>query len=425
MSERKRTKPAGVKPFWNRFPAFFLYPLKLYSIIVLFALAFLNGFLLNMAASGFAGVIFAGSLALIAGLFSLKYGYDILIKTAHGDLEPPELSGETFTQGYELPLKQIVVFIVIGIVTVGLMLAWLPLVFVFMVVFVALMPAIIMTLALERSIAAALNPRELGSMAFRIGWPYFAVLGLIVLLNGGAGTVMNFFGQGLPPGAFMFLNGFVQNYFWFVIMHLMGYLLLQYHGRIGFEPAYLQEDDDGWGDLLAPVHEHIDNGNHDAAAELLVSLMREHPEHEIALRQRRHQVLKLTDRESALIQNAGTLMAMLIDGNRLREATDVYVDITDTDPELRPAREGDYEPLMNMLVQRGEHRRAVRMANGFHKAFPDSDAIPPLYLEVARVMSESLQQPKQARQILDFLVKKFPQHPVAARAQSLRDVLTT
>ncbi|MDZ7828929.1 MAG: DUF4013 domain-containing protein [Halofilum sp. (in: g-proteobacteria)] len=424
MSERKRTNPLGVKPFWNRFPAFFLYPFKLYSIIVLFALAFLNGFLLNIAAGGFTGLIFAGLLGLIAGLFSLKYGYDILLKTAHGDLEPPELNGETFSQGYDLPLKQFVVFIVIGFVMVGLMFAWMPLVFVFMVVFVALMPAIIMTLALEQSIAAALNPRELGNMAFRIGWPYFAVLGLIVLLNGGAGTVMSFFGQGLPPGAFMFLNGFVQNYFWFVIMHLMGYLLLQYHGRIGFEPAYLQEEDDGWGGLLDPVHEHIDNGHYDAAAELLGGLMRQHPEHEIPLRQRRHQVLKLTDSESALIQNAGTLMAMLIDANRLREATDVYIDITDTDPELRPARESDYEPLMNMLVQRGEHRRAVRMASGFHKAFPDSDAIPPLYLEVARVMSESLQQPVKARQILDFLVKKFPDHPVAARAESLRAVLT-
>lgn len=425
MSARKRTRQVGVTPFWNRFPAFFAYPFRLHSIIILFALAFLNGFLLNIAAGGSTGLIFAGLLGLVAGLFAVKYGYDILLRTAHGELDPPELNAETLMQGYELPFKQIAVFIVFGFVMLGLMFVWLPLVFVFMVAFVALMPAIVMTLALERSVSAALNPRELGRMAFRIGWPYFAVLGLVILLNGGAGTVMRFFGQGLPPGALAFLGGFVQNYFLFVIMHLMGYLLLQYHGRIGFEPDCLQEEDDGWGELLDPVHEHVDNGNHDAAAKLLGDLMRAHPEHEIALRQRRHQILKLTDREDALVQNAGTLMGALIDENRLREATDVYVDITDTDPELRPAREGDYEPLMNMLVQRGEHKRAVRMASGFHKAFPDSDTIPPLYLEVARVMSESLQQPNKARQILDFLVKKYPAHPVAARAQSLRDVLTS
>jgi len=423
MSWRSHARHVGVTPFWNRFPAFFLYPFKLHALIVLFALAFLNGALLNIASGGFGGLLFAGALAITAGLFSIKYGYGILLRTAHGELDPPALNAETFTQGYELPLKQIVVFIVFGLVLVGLMFVAVPLLFVCMVIFVALMPAIVMTLALEGSIPAALNPRQLGSMAFRIGWPYFAVLGLVMLLNGGAGTVMSLVGRGLPPGALAFLNGFAQNYFWFVIMHLMGYLLLQYHGRIGFEPACLQADDDGWGELLDPVHEHIDNGNHLAAAELLSELMRRHPEHEIALRQRRHQVLKLTDRETTLVQNAGTLMALLIDANRLREAADVYIDITDIDPELRPGREGDYEPLMDMLVQRGEYRRAVRMANGFHKAFPDSDSIPPLYLEVARVMSDSLQQPQNACRVLDFLVRKFPEHPVAARARSLREAL--
>lgn len=425
MPERKHTKPVGVTPFWNRFPAFFLYPFKPWSLIVLFALAFVNGFLLSIAAGSFGGLIFAGALAVIAGLFSLKYGYDILLRTAHGDLDPPPLNGETLTQGYELPLKQIAVFIILGFVVFGLLFVWVPLAIVCTVAIVALMPAIIMILALERSVSAALNPRELGSMAFRIGWPYFAVFGLIVLLNGGSGTVMNFFGRGLPPGAFMFINGFVQNYFLFVIMHLMGYLLLQYHGRIGFQPNCLEEEDDGWGALLDPVHEHVEAGNHLAAAGVLGNLMREHPEHEIALRQRRHQVLKLAADEDMLIQNAGTLMAMLIDANRLREATDVYVDITDIDPELRPGREGDYEPLMNMLVQRREYRRAVRMASGFHKAFPESASIPPLYLEAARLLSDFLQQPQKASRILDFLVKKFPEHPAAERARSLRDLLTS
>lgn len=425
MSVRMRpARQVAITPFWNRMPRFFLYPLTVPAILVLFALAFLNGFLLDLAATGMGGVILASAVSLVAGLFSVKYGYDILEHTAHGNLHPPSLSREVLLEGYELPFKQIAVFIVVAVVALALFMLWPPLVFVFLAAFLALLPAIVMTLALERSLAAALNPRSLFSMAFRIGWPYLAVLALVILLNGGSATVLGLFGQGLPNAALAFVNAFAQNFFWFVIMNLMGYLIYQYHGRVGFEPEAVTGQDDGWGELLDPVQENIDGGYYDTAAEQLGRLVREYPDHEISLRQRRHQVLRLADREDAMIQNAASLMGLLIDANRIREATEVFIDITDVDPGLSPAREGDYEPLMHMLVQRGEYKRAVRMANGFHKSFPDSEAIPPLYLEVARVFSERLGQPDKARGIADFLLKHFPDHPAADRARVLRDALT-
>ncbi len=425
MSMRMRTAgKIAITPFWNRMPRFFLYPLTIPAILVLFVLAFLNGFLLDLAATGTGGMVLAALVSFVAGLFSIKYGYDILERTAHGQLHPPALNREVLLEGYELPFKQIAVFIVVAAVAMGLFMLWPPLAFVHLALFLLLLPAIVMTLAIERSLSAALNPGRLFSMAYRIGWPYLAVLALVVLLNGGSATVLGLFGQGLPNAALAFVNAFAQNFFWFVIMNLMGYLIYQYHGRVGFEPEAVAGQDDGWGELLEPVQENIDAGHYDTASEQLGHLMREYPDHEIALRQRRHQLLRLADRESAMVQNAGSLMAQLIDANRIREATEVYIDLTDIDPDLRPGREGDYEPLMHMLVQRGEYKRAVRMANGFHKAFPDSDAVPPLYLEVARLFSERLGQPEKARGIADFLLKHFPEHPVADRARVLRDALT-
>lgn len=425
MSVRMRpTRQVAITPFWNRMPRFFLYPLTVPAILVLFALAFLNGFLLDIAATGTSGLVVAGAVSFVAGLFSLKYGYDILEHTAHGNLHPPSLNREVLLEGYELPFKQLAVFLVAAVIALGLFMLWPPLVFVFFAVFLLLLPAIVMTLAIERSLSAALNPGSLCSMAYRIGWPYLAVLALVVLLNGGTATVLGLFGQGLPNAALAFVNAFAQNFFWFVIMNLMGYLIYQYHGRIGFEPEAVTGQDDGWGELLDPVQENIDAGHYDTAAEQLGRLVREYPDHEISLRQRRHQVLRLADREEAMVQNAGSLMGLLIDANRIREATEIFIDITDVDPELRPAREGDYEPLMHMLVQRGEYRRAVRMANGFHKSFPDSETIPPLYLEVARVFSERLGQPDKARGVVNFLLKHFPEHPAAERARALHDMLT-
>ncbi|MEF8833624.1 MAG: hypothetical protein V5A42_02050 [Halofilum sp. (in: g-proteobacteria)] len=430
MAARMRRRPVTITPFWNRMPRFFLYPLTPPGLYVLLALAVANATVLDLMQAGGGGFIAGLVVSIVAAVFSIKYGYDILERTANGDTLPPRLNREILLDGYELPFKQIAVFIVLGLVAFimgSILPPALSLVgfIIYGIAVAALFPAIVMTLALERSVGAALNPATLFGIAFRIGWPYFAVLALLLLLNGGAGTVMSLFGQGLPLAARAFLGAFFQNLFFFTMMNLMGYLIFQYHDRVGYAPDSLADQDDGWGELLDPVDEAIEAGDYAAAAQQLRSLIREHPEHAIALRQQRHQVLKLTDDEDALIDNAGTLLSELIDANRLREATEVFIDITDIDPALRPARETDYEPLMNMLVQRGEYRRAVRMANGFHKDFPQSTSIPPLYLEVARIFADFLQQPDRARQVADFLIRRFPDHPASGRAKALRDALTS
>lgn len=411
-----------ITPFWNRMPRFFLYPLTPPGLYVLFGLAVLNALVVDMLLSG--RVVPALVLGLVSALFSIKYGYDVLERTAHGEMLPPRLTANMLLDRYELPFKQLAVFILLGLMAFGFGMIWPPLAIIVGVVTFVLLPAIFMTLALERSVFAAINPGTLFGIAFRVGWPYLAVFGLVLLLNGGSGTVMALFGDTLPAPAQGFLSGFSQNLFFFAMMHLMGYLLYQYHDRLGFSPDSLAADDDGWGEVMAPVQEAIEAENHVLAAQRLQSLIRDYPDSALDLRQHRHQLLKLADAGDMLVDNAGHLLAGLIDANRMREATEVFIDITDVDPELRPGREGDFEPLLHLLVQRGEYRRAVRMANGFHKSFPGSESVPPLYLEVARVFSDYLDQPARARQIADFLGKTWPDHPASNRARALRDAVT-
>ncbi len=424
MAIQAGRKKTTIVPFWNRMPRFFLYPVTPPGLYVLFALSVLFAFIVDVFVSGH--VLFGLILLLVAGLFTIKYGYDILERTAHGELTAPRLNHATLIEGYEMPFKQYAVFFLLGLIGGVLGAVFPPVSVVFTIAWIALLPAIVMTLAIERSVFAALNPRALFGIAGRLGGPYWALFGMLLLLNGGSATAMSFVpvDAGLSLQALAFFGAFAQVFFWFVMMHLMGYLLYQYHDRLGFEPEALAEEDDGWGELLDPVEEDIDAGAYVAAANRLQALINQHPEHALGLRQRRHQVLKLGDDPEAVIDNAGHLLGALIDANRLREATEVYLDITNIDPDLRPGREQDFEPLMQMLVQRGEYRRAVRMVNGFHKAFPNSEAIPPLYLEVARVMSDHLGQPAMARQVAEFLARKFPDHPAATRARALRDAVT-
>lgn len=421
-----RRKQARIEPFWNRMPRFFLFGFTPPVIYVLLGLALINALLVDYTLSVQGGHIIAALVTLLVFLFSQKYGFHILERTAHGYPGGPALDRETLLDHYEMPFKLIGIWIVIILAGLLLVIAASPYLLIpYGLMVFLLMPAVLMTLAVENSMGQALNPAALARVAFSIGWPYLMTVGLFFLLNGGAGTVMGLFGQGLPPGARAFLGGLSQHYFWFVNMHLLGYLVYQYHERVGFSPGGLAEQDDGWGDVLAPVEEHIEAGQYEAAADRLKAMLPEYPEHAIWLRQKRHTVLKLTERTNQLLDNGGKLLAALVDANRMREATEVYIDLTDIDPAVRPGRETDYEPLLDMLVQRGEYQRAVRMANGFHKDFPGSQSIPPLYLQVARIFLEFLDQPAKARQIAEFLIRRFPDHPAATRARALRDAVTS
>ncbi len=435
-------QPVAIEPFWNRMPRLFLYALKPPAIAVILGAGVVSmlgvdwqslvQMLMVAAISLDPGVIQPSVLAWPALLFSvgalfvLKYGYDILSATAHGYLAPPPINAETLFDGYDLPLKHFAMLIVLGLVAVAIAHTWPQGLRFYPVLVIVIQPAIIITLALERSLAAAVNPAQFGRIALEIGWPYLAVVGMVLLLSSAPGTVVGFVAQNMAFTGQIFVATAAQCFFLYVSMHLMGYLIYQYHDRVGFEPEALAgDDDDEWGPILAPLRQELDEGRYDDAADRLWTLAREYPDHSIWLRQQRHKALKLTSKERDFVDNGGKLLGQLIDQNRLRDATEIYIDLTEHDSRLRPEREKDYEPLMAMLVQRGEYRRAVRMANGFHRDFPESSSVPPLYLELARVLWEYLDQPDKARQVAQFLVEKYPDHPAAKRARAIRDTVTS
>ncbi|PSQ92741.1 MAG: hypothetical protein BRD57_02350 [Proteobacteria bacterium SW_6_67_9] len=431
----------AIEPFWNRMPRFFGYALKPPAVVVILgaaavSMAGVDGqgmvrMVMLAAVTLEPGVIQPGALALpallfaVGALFVLKYGYDILSHTAHGYLSPPPINAETVFDGYDLPLKHCAMLIVLGMVAVAIAHTWPQGLRFYPLLVILVQPAIIITLGLEGSLAAAINPARFGRIARDIGWPYLAIVGMVLLLSSAPGTVVAFVARNMAFEGQLFVATAAQCFFLYVSMHLMGYLIYQYHDRVGFEPATLADDDDEWGPILAPLRQELDEGRYDDAADRLRTLAREHPDHSIWLRQQRHKALRLTSKERDFVDNGGKLLGELIDQNRLRDATEIYIDLTEHDPQLRPAREKDYEPLMEMLVQRGEYRRAVRMANGFHRDFPDSSSVPPLYLEVARVLWEYLEQPDKARKVAQFLVDKYPDHPAAKRARALRDTVTS
>lgn len=409
-------RSAQITPFWHRLPAFFLYPFHPRSLIVLVGLAVVT------ITAGTLPLLGALGTVLLLTLFLTKFTLDILARTAEGHLDPPPLDSETLSQGYELPFKLFGIYIAIGLATatVAFFLGWLAIIFFLIALF--LLPASIMTLAFTRSLGQALDPGELFRMVKATGWGYVALLGCLLLLNGGSSTALQWFGQGLPPEQLAVLSMLLQYYFSFVMFNLMGYLLFQYHDRLGYEPLGDVDGAEETDPARATIQQFIDEENYPAAiAELKRLVQRE--DDNVDTRLWLHRVARTAGDERTLMGNAGGLIEDLIDAGRVRDATEIYRTCQDIDAQARPARAGDYYPLASMMLAANEPGRVLRLANGFHRNFPDSTELPRLYLMVAEVMAEHRQQPEQAQKLLDFIARRFPDHPEARKAANLRTAL--
>lgn len=152
------------KPFWQQLPHFFTYPLQSQTLVVLALLTLLNTF------------INGGFIGLIANLFSLavliKYGLAIITERGQGKLIAPTLSQVLTSDSEHLFLRQMVLMLAMGGITLlanrinsGLGLLTMG--------FITLaLPASIIVLAVNKSVRAALNPVVLSSLMITIGWPY-------------------------------------------------------------------------------------------------------------------------------------------------------------------------------------------------------------------------------------------------------------
>ncbi len=220
------------EPFWQRIPAIILYPLRGAALVTLVMLAIL----------AIARVIpFIGFLVGLAmWLAAYKYAFEILRRSADGDMEPPEV---ILTVDSGVVWRFLVLQIVLGALVLALILTKSKLlVFGGIALLVFLQPALTMTLAMTGSLSSALNPATAFSIVGRVGWPYLAVVGLLFVIQVSAVTAGAWLGHVMPSFAANWLATVLGFWGLFSAFHLMGYLIYQAHDALGYEPASLQAD---------------------------------------------------------------------------------------------------------------------------------------------------------------------------------------
>jgi len=410
-----------IRPFWHRLPHFFLFPAHLTPLLFLLALTVLSVLVSRS--------LFGLLIQLVINIVFLKYAFVVMEDVAHGHLKPRPISGSVLSDELELPFKQI--FLIVFMATVNYkVLEYLgsgP--FTLVLIFTVLaFPASIMVLAIEHSFFKALNPLVLLVTMKRIGPSYFILCIFLMLLLFGSDQAIYLFSTILPLKLFFAAVNFISMYFALIMYSMMGYVLYQYHEELGFsiEEEY-QEDSISQkrdvGDLrFRNIDILLQEGKVTEAEQKLIQAIKDNPG-ELEPREKLHRLYIATRNQTGLQQHSADYVVRLLHMKKPSEAMRVYLEAYHVTEEIKLKGAKERYQLAELLKSNGQSRVALTLLNNLHQEYPSYEGIPAAYLLVAEIMFEYFNEEQKALQILDFLSKKYPGHPLQGKIKEYRQVV--
>ncbi len=417
-------RSAPIAPYWTRFGSFFLYPLSMDPLLACLGFGLLSGLasMLFPLASVF--------LDLLVLVFTLRYGYRVLERTARGNLDDGLANIDQSSGGKNRPYKQFVV------IAIGLSLAAFSasiggphLAMLLLALFAMILPANTMLLALTDDLGESISPPRLWWLMHGVGAPYLGLCACLLLLSTGSGALLALLDPVLPDALLGLVGGFVGAYFIIVMFRLMGYALYQYHEvlglevDVGFENSAERLREDPVKRRAAEVAAMLKEGRYEEAIALARDDLVANPE-DLSANQRLHRLLlAVPDQEQAMLAHAVEWLPRLLRKGNAHQAVEVLEAVWKHQPEYQLPLGTFYLPLAEAMFGSRRYASAAKLIRGFDRRFPGHPDIPAIYLLGARLLIEHQWDEGQARRVLEALRLHFPESAAAAEALNLLALL--
>ena len=411
-----------IDPFWNRMPRIFGYPLSLQPLIFISVLAFVTLFL---SRPGIVSPVLRGLMWLMI----LKYSFESLKATASGNLEAPPVNLQTISEDFLQVFKQFAIYVLIflGFAYISAK-AGLILGIAFAVAALFFVPSMIILLVTTGSLFHAINPVFFVGLTFRIGWAYLLMNFFLFLLGSAPAYLSQYVLRFLPAEFHPMLFGFAQSFYTIVSYHLMGYVILQYHERIGYQVDYedfsdpsVQEYEPQKSDpdavVLSKVEPLIKEGKLDEAIALIKSMAAQQPISGVNLSERYYNLLKMRKRSAELLEHALTHLDILTSQNQKSKALAVFTECRTADASFLPTASALFK-LAGWLDEKGKTKAAVAVYNTLAKSYPDNPLVPKAYFRIAQIFHDRLMNKDQAKKALGLLLRKYPNHDIIPQAEN-------
>ena len=415
-----------IKPFWLRLRQFFIFPAYPAPLILLLVLSLLI-YLLRLV-PGWQhdyNVLFwnfprnALLLMPIIVVF-LKYAHSVMQDTAHGHLEPSPLSSDKLFENGLIVLKLLAIFFAFYLLEwAALDILNVPGYSLAIMLTALATPAAIMILVMEDRLTHALNPAMLINVIRKIGMPYFIMFVLFYLLTIAKSTLMMILHKYIDPSLSFAVYSFVTMYFYLMMFNMMGYVLYQYHEALGFSvEVAAHEQEDAHQDEVVTTHPELraieillHEGKHEQAINQLQQLIKSNPS-DMEARERMLKLVRLTGHELIHTEQAQNLISYLIGENKMAQAARIFEAANEFDKQFRPAKPVQRLEMAKYLRQNNQGKLAMAILHNLHRDFPSFERVPEAYLIVAQLLAEKFNDDEKAIQVLEFLLKNYPSHPL-------------
>ncbi|MGD9300127.1 MAG: tetratricopeptide repeat protein [Desulfobacterales bacterium] len=405
-----------IEPFWNRMPRIFTYPLAVPSVILMTVLALTPMFFSSPG-------LFSSLVKGIMWLIVIKYSFESLKATAGGNLKPPPLNAQTLSDDFQQVFKQFGIFIVIFLAfgwisyKVGVLIG-----FAFLMAALFFVPAMIILLVTTGSLINALNPVMFVGLTLRIGRSYFLMYFFLFLLGSAPAYLFQFLIKFLPAEMHMLLYGFAESFYTIVSYHLMGYVILQYHDKIGYKvdfedfkdpdsEEYTPQEVDPDEEVLKEVVPLIQEGKLDGAISTIQKMTLHEGIKGLKLSERYYTLLKMKKRKVELLEHGVNHLDKLADKNQKNKALAVFSECRQMDPNFLPTA-GALFKLAGWLNETGKTQTAVSVYNLLVKSYPQHNLVPKVYFRIAQLFHDGLMKTDKARKILSAMQVKYPDHEI-------------
>lgn len=358
-----------VEPFWRRLQESFRYPLNRNSLTLIVAVSVITAILSAVPLFFIFTVIVY--LALVGTM--MKYCFSCLEHTAGGEMTAPDIS-VAYGGGLQVMLHLFGMILVMSVVVGAIGNVAGPGFAGFVgVVILAGFPAILINYALTNSLASALNLLTMLQLILTIGLPYGLLIAFIMIMAGSVGVIQELIGDSFSIVSAI-LQSIVSYYYMVVVFHLMGYMIFQYQGKLGFVARHSDLPETvirtPQARTLAMIDVFLKEGRPDRAVDLFDDGVKSFAR-DVSFHERYFEFIYRTRSAHLLKGFAEKYLALLAQSGKQDKLDLVYKQIVQLQPKYKPADPALRVKLAATCRQKGDPASAIKLLKNLHKEFPD------------------------------------------------------
>ena len=231
----------------------------------------------------------------------------------------------------------------------------------------------------------------------------------------------------LPSEASYFLATLFSSYYMIVSYHLMGYVLFQYHEKVGYQIQYegdfhtkvstaldtgIPATADPANGLIHKINLLIRNGNYDEAISEIQNSGIAMTDPDLA--DRYFNLLQLREKKTELVAFAPDFIKLMNRKHQKDKLCSAYLLCSQIRPDLLEDDPETFFIVGKALLEKNEDMEAMKVFDRFVQIHQNHSMAPNAYFFIARIFNEHLKKPERAEKILQWLIKQYPFHENAS-----------